>query len=113
MMVPHPEWLNKLANNYTDSFVGGVGGFTIDNTGARFQVRKTICDRYGNARNPDKSFDEKLFCFKNSPLYPSILGTNCSYRRSAILEIGGFDHTFLYLPDETDICLRLIDSTTN
>ena len=43
--VPHPEWFNKLANNYTDSFVGGVGGLLTDNTGARFQVRKTICDR--------------------------------------------------------------------
>ncbi len=108
--VPHPEWLNKLANNYLDSCVGGVGGFTIDNTGSRFQVKKSICDRYGNARNPDSSLDEKLFCFKNSPLYPSILGTNCSYRKSAILDIGGFDHTFAYLLDETDVCLRLIDS---
>src|SRR5579863_7100114 len=41
--VPHPNWLAELARPYLDPRVGGVGGFTVDNTGARYQVRKTIC----------------------------------------------------------------------
>lgn len=107
--VPHPTWLSRLAGRYGDVEVGGVGGFTIDNTGRRFQVKKTLCDRFGNASFPNDYFDERPFCFSGSPFYPSLLGTNSSFRRSALHEIGGFDHVFAYLLDETDVCLRLVD----
>ena len=107
--VPHPDWLKHLASHYYDSRVGGVGGFTIDNTGVEYQVKKTLCDRFGNAVNPHDYFDERPLCVPGAPYYPSLLGTNCSFRHEALREIGGFDHTFAYLLDETDICIRLID----
>lgn len=108
--VPHPAWLAKLARNYGDARVGGVGGYTVDNTGMRWQVRKTVCDRFGDAHFVDDFFDERRLNFPGSPFYPSLLGTNSSFRRAALLEIGGFDHTFAYLLDETDVCLRLVDA---
>lgn len=107
--VPHPQWLRRLADHYLNPAVGGAGGFTIDNTGVRYQVRKTLCDRFGNAFFPHDYFDERPFSFPGSPLYPSLLGTNSTFRLSALREIGGFDHVFAYLLDETDICLRLTD----
>lgn len=107
--VPHPTWLDRLAVHYADPKVGGVGGFTIDNTGVTYQVRKTVCDRFGNAHNPSDFFDERPLCFPGSPLYPSLLGTNSSFRATALRQIGGFDHVFAYLLDETDVCLRLVD----
>ena len=107
--VPHPEWLKRLAVHYADPSVGGVGGFTIDNTGVRYQVRKTVCDRFGNAFFPHDYFDERPLSFPGTPIYPSLLGTNSSFRLSALREIGGFDHVFAYLLDETDVCLRMID----
>lgn len=108
--VPHPEWLNRLAIHYADSRIGGVGGFTIDNTGVAYQVRKTVCDRFGNAFNPSDFFDERPLSIPGSPYYPSLLGTNSSFRASALRKIRGFDHVFAYLLDETDVCLRLIDA---
>lgn len=108
--VPHPDWLKELARPYADERVAGVGGFTIDNTGTRFQVRKTICDRYGNAHTVSPFFDERPLCFPGAPYYPSLLGTNSSFRRDVLLEIGGFDHAFAYLLDETDVCLRVVDA---
>ncbi|MGG2383090.1 glycosyltransferase family 2 protein, partial [Salmonella enterica] len=45
-----------------------------------------------------------------TPYYPSLLGTNSSFRSSALRAIGGFDHAFAYLLDETDVCLRLVDA---
>ncbi|MEQ1539178.1 MAG: glycosyltransferase [Sphingorhabdus sp.] len=108
--VPHPRWLRYLSRHYMDPSVGGVGGFTVDNTGARWQVRKTICDRFGNAKLVDDFFDERRLNFPGTPNYPSLLGTNSSFRRSAMMEIGGFDHTFAYFLDETDVCLRLVDA---
>ncbi len=108
--VPHPLWLRYLARHYANPAIGGVGGFTVDNTGMRWQVRKTVCDRFGNAHYPDDFFDERALNFPGTPYYPSLLGTNSSFRRRALFEIGGFDHTFAYLLDETDVCLRLVDA---
>lgn len=108
--VPHRRWLSALCQHYLNPKVGGVGGYTYDNTGTCFQAKKTLCDRYGNAFYPSDFFDERPLSNPGSPLYPSLLGTNCSYRHSALLDIRGFDNVFAYLLDETDVCLRLTDS---
>nr|WP_314073700.1 glycosyltransferase [uncultured Roseococcus sp.] len=108
--VPHPDWLIELTRPYMDPAVGAVGGFTIDNTGVRYQVRKTICDRFGNAYSVSPFFDERPLCVPGSPFYPSLLGTNSSFRLSVLKDIGGFDHAFAYLLDETDVCLRTVDA---
>lgn len=111
--VPHPHWLRYLTRNFADPAIGGVGGFTVDNTGVRWQVRKTACDRFGNAHFPPDSFDERVLNWPGTPLYPSLLGTNSSFRMEALREVGGFDHTFAYLLDETDVCLKLVDAGWN
>ena len=108
--APHPQWLQHLARAYGDARVGGAGGFTIDNTGMQWQVQKTLCDRYGGGHRVSRGFDERVLNFPGTPFYPSLLGTNSSFRRSALEQIGGFDHVFAYFLDETDVCLRLVDA---
>jgi glycosyltransferase involved in cell wall biosynthesis/GT2 family glycosyltransferase len=107
--VPHPDWLAHILPHYRDPGVAAVGGFTVDNTGMRFQARKTLCDRFGRAHHVSDFFDERPLSRAGTPLYPSLLGTNSTFRRSALAAIGGFDHAFAYLLDETDVCLRLVD----
>ncbi|WP_135467378.1 glycosyltransferase [Crenalkalicoccus roseus] len=108
--VPHPDWLARLAEHYRDPRIGAVGGFTVDNTGLRWQARKTVCDRYGNAHHVSDHFDERPLNRPGTPFYPSLLGTNSSFRMAALRQVGGFDHAFAYLLDETDLCLRLVDA---
>lgn len=108
--VPHPQWLRRLVGPYHDPAVGAVGGFTVDNTGTAWQMRKVLCDRYGNAHHVTDYFDERPLNRPGTALYPSLLGTNASFRADALRAIGGFDHTFAYLLDETDVCLRLVDA---
>ncbi|GGJ02210.1 glycosyltransferase [Neoroseomonas lacus] len=108
--VPHPDWLAHIVQHYRNPNVAAVGGFTVDNTGMRFQARKTLCDRFGHAHHVSDFFDERPLCRPGTPLYPSLLGTNSSFRRTALAAIGGFDHAFAYLLDETDVCLRLVDA---
>ncbi|MGW9332739.1 glycosyltransferase [Bosea sp. NPDC055594] len=108
--APHPTWLEELALCYADKRVGGVGGFTVDNSGINYQACKTICDRFGNAFSMSAFFDERPLCFSGSPAYPSLLGTNSSFRLDVLKEVGGFDHTFRYFLDETDVCLRVVDA---
>src|SRR5262249_4035299 len=35
-------------------------------------------------------------------------GSNCAFRRAALVAVGGFDEYFAYYHDETDISLRLV-----
>jgi glycosyltransferase involved in cell wall biosynthesis/GT2 family glycosyltransferase len=107
--VPHPRWLQHLVAAFGDRRLGGVGGFTLDGSGVRFQVRKTLCDRFGNAEFVSDWFDERPLCVSGTPWYPSLLGTNAAFRRSVLAEVNGFDETFAYFLDETDLCLRIID----
>lgn len=107
--VPHPRWLRHLADAFGDARIGGVGGFTLDGGGVRFQARKTLCDRFGNARSVSDWFDERPLCTPGAPWYPSLLGTNAAFRRAVLEEVGGYDEAFAYFLDETDLCLRVID----
>ncbi len=108
--VPHPDWLTELCYFYADPRVGGAGGFTLDHTGVRFQARKTVCDRFGNAFERPDDYDERVLNRAGTSLYPSLLGTNASYRAAALRAVGGFDPVFAYFLDETDVCLRLVDA---
>lgn len=108
--IPEPHWLDALERAYrVDPAVGGAGGFVRDHTGVDYQTRYIVCDRMG-----DGSF------YDHDPMpdgaqpgaerYPSLIGVNSSFRRRALLDIGGFDEEYAYFLDETDVCVRLIDA---
>jgi len=107
--VPEPEWLEQIAAAYDRDEVGGAGGRVYDHTGYSFQCEYCVVDRLGNA---DTSIPGPMpqRSFPGSFQFPHLLGTNATFRRSALLEIGGFDEEFEYFLDETDVCLRLIDA---
>lgn len=106
--VPEPEWLGDLAKSYGDGDVGAVGGFVYDNTGVKFQAQYVTTNRRGYASN--WSIPAPHLNFPFSVDVPHLLGTNCSFRRSALLEIGGFDEEYEYFLDETDVCCRINDA---
>jgi glycogen synthase len=107
--IPEPDWLNGLVAYYDQSGVGAVGGFVYDCTGVSFQTRFVTANRLGRA---DQSWARPApeFCFPFSANFPHLQGTNSSFRRSALLAVGGFDEEYDYYLDETDLCCRLIDA---
>ena len=107
--VPEPEWLAQIASAYARNSVGAVGGFVYDHTGYSFQATYCTVDRFGNAK-VDWTVAAPQYSFPKSWNFPHLLGANSSFRRSALLEIGGFDEEFEYFLDETDVCVRLIDA---
>jgi glycosyltransferase involved in cell wall biosynthesis len=107
--VAHPRWLERLSWRYADEAVGGVGGFTIDNTGAGFQCRYTVCDRFGNATLLEHIDPASRLVQAGLWIFPTLLGTNSSFRSALLRRIGGFDERFEYMLDETDVCLRIMD----
>lgn len=107
--IPEPEWLAQLAEAYSDPMVGAVGGLVYNHTGYDFQYKYCLVDRFGNA---DLSLPGPTphLSFPKSARFPHLLGCNSSFRRSALLEIGGFDEEYEYFLDETDVCLRIVDA---
>ncbi len=107
--VPEPDWLDDLVPAYANPEVGAAGGVVLDHTGTDFQARFVTTDRLGGAvatwSRPAPEFN-----FPYSAAFPHLLGTNCSFRRTALLEVGGFDEEYEYFLDETDLCCRLIDA---
>jgi len=107
--IPEPEWLLQLAEAYRDPMVGAVGGLVYNHTGYDFQYRYCLIDRFGNADLTPEGPTPHL-SFPKSNKFPHLLGCNSSFRRSALLEIQGFDEEYEYFLDETDVCLRIVDA---
>lgn len=107
--IPEPEWLTQLAEAYSDPMVGAAGGLVYNHTGYDYQYKYCLVDRFGNA---DLSLPGPTphLSFPKSERVPHLLGCNSSFRRSALLEIGGFDEEYEYFLDETDVCLRIVDA---
>jgi glycogen synthase len=105
--IPEPEWLTQLTEPYRDSTVGGTGGFVYDHTGYAYQFQYCLVDRLGTDIHVKKP--TLHFSYPKSEQCPTLIGCNSSFRRSILLEIGGFDEEYEYYLDETDVCLRIID----
>jgi glycosyltransferase involved in cell wall biosynthesis len=107
--IPEPEWLTHLAAAYTDPQVGAAGGMVCDRSGYTFQYEYATANRLAET-NLARSAPSEHLCFPGSYSFPYLQGTNASFRRTALLEVDGFDEEFEYFLDETDLCCRLMDA---
>ncbi|MCA8480457.1 glycosyltransferase [Burkholderia multivorans] len=107
--IPEPEWLTQLAAAYDSPEIGGAGGLVFDQTGYTYQYEYSTANRLGNSNWAAKKSAEHL-CFPGSYEFPYLQGTNASFRRSALMEVGGFDEEIEYYLDETELCCRLVDA---
>jgi glycogen(starch) synthase len=106
--VAHPKWLEQIISAYTAEDIGGVGGLVFDHTGRTLQYRYSACYRSGDTiLDVAPPFDRLNRPDADPFLY--LQGTNCSFRKRCLVEVGGFNEQFAYYHDETDICLRIID----
>jgi glycosyltransferase involved in cell wall biosynthesis/GT2 family glycosyltransferase len=45
--------------------------------------------------------------WRDQTWFRGVYGCNCAFRRSALVQVGGFDEHYVYYLDETDVCVRL------
>jgi glycosyltransferase involved in cell wall biosynthesis/predicted O-methyltransferase YrrM len=103
--IPFNDWVGILLSEYNSvpRLVAGVGGVTYKAGSLEFQADDIMIDSYGRGDlNPSR--EETL----RSDRFRTFLGTNCSFRREVLLEIGGFDEEYDYFLDESDVCLRIL-----
>jgi glycogen(starch) synthase len=106
--VPEADWLEELSAAYVDQNVSGAGGIVFDHTGCAVQYEYSVSDRLGRTRfdvRPPLAF----YTVVGAEPFLYLQGTNMSFRRGHLAEIGGFDEEIEYNFDEVDVCLELID----
>jgi glycogen(starch) synthase len=104
--VPEPDWLADLVMAYDDPKVGAAGGFVYNSDGSDFQYKYGAIDRWGYPiTNTEEPYN---FNSSDGPFFNINIGTNASYRRSYLVEVGGFDEEIEYYHDESDVCVRVI-----
>lgn len=112
--VPEPGWLSALVAAYDDPAVGAAGGYIRDHTGVTYQARYQVCDRFADCFSFDSPsaavIDGKSPQEWGTDYYTALTGTNCSFRRDLLVEIGGYDEAFAYFLDETDVLLRACEA---
>ena len=106
--VPSARWLEELVAAYDDDSVAGAGGIVYDDAGFTKQYEYAVCDRSAETRfDVRPPLDRYVHPGADPFLY--LQGTNCSFRRDRLAEIGGFDEEIEYFLDDVDVCLELID----
>ena len=106
--VPEPEWLDDIIPSFEDPEVGTAGGFVYNCTGKSYQSRFISIDRCGT----DDYFGERpcpQYNFPGSFTFPRVAATS-AFRRTAIIDVCGFDEEYEYFHDETDLICRLVDN---
>ena len=107
--VAEPEWLRQLAVAFENPAVAGAGGLVYDHTGYQMQYRYSSANRLGRA-DWARDTPADLYNFPFSFNFPYVQGTNSAFRRSALLQVGGFDEEYEFYLDEVDVCCRLVDA---
>ena len=75
--------------------------------GDGFQACYSAVSRWGYIKH---SYEEPYDFNQAGAEYFNVnIGTNASFRRTALIEVGGFDEEIEYYHDESDVCVRLIN----
>jgi glycosyltransferase involved in cell wall biosynthesis len=106
--VPERLWLEKLICAYQDPSVAAVGGCVFDVPLGRIEWRICTCTRSGEA-STDAPPPANLYLGKGADPFLYLAGCNMSFRRSALIAIGGFNELFAYGYDDVEACCRIVD----
>jgi cellulose synthase/poly-beta-1,6-N-acetylglucosamine synthase-like glycosyltransferase len=103
--IPEPEWLSRLVPAFDDMDVGIAGGFVRGRNGISFQWMGIETDQFG-MDYPLEIISPVTRGLKNGRML-KVQGTNCAFRKQAVVNLGGFDEGFAFYLDETDLSWRM------
>jgi glycosyltransferase involved in cell wall biosynthesis len=103
--IPEPQWLSRLVPAFADNQVGIAGGFVRGRNGISLQWQGLETDKFGS--DYPMEIDAGLTRGIANGRMLKVQGTNCAFRKSALVDVGGFDEGFAFYLDETDVSWRL------
>ncbi|MCA9335375.1 glycosyltransferase [Candidatus Saccharibacteria bacterium] len=105
--VPSPTWLEEIVQGYKSKDIGAVGGWVYHVDSADYQFKYGAISKWGlPVLKSTKDFD---YNEPMSDFYNINIGTNATYWRKHLVDVGGFDEEIEYYHDESDVCVRLIN----
>ena len=107
--VPEFDWLRQLTDPLGLRGVASSGGYVRGRNGVSFQNQTTFFDRYGRDWQEKTENAQPRIFPPNKDTILKTLGTNCAFRREALVEIGGFDEDYQHFLSEADVNIRLSD----
>ncbi|MEL6997789.1 MAG: glycosyltransferase family 2 protein [Pseudomonadota bacterium] len=111
--VPEQSWLAQLASPFANPNLAAASGSVRDADGMSFEWQGGWFDRSGEEDPLDDGSDSLCVSGVNQSKalrFLALRGVNAAFRRTALLQVGGFDEAIRYYLDETDIALRLADA---
>lgn len=107
--VPEPTWISRLTEAFGTASVRMATGFVRGRNGISDQWRACDVDQFGwdHALRVDRHAVTLLAGTRQRTVKAQ--GTNCAFRRSDLIALGGFDDGFRFYLDDADISLRLAD----
>jgi len=106
--IPDPPWLERLISPFAKLQVGATTGFTRGRNGISRQWGAMRFGLMGQDHPFEMDETQPFKIFEPSTDMPiKLIGINMAFRKSALLEINGFDENFRFFLDETDAKLRL------
>ncbi|SFN07259.1 glycosyltransferase [Variovorax sp. OV329] len=108
--VPEPDWLDRLVTAYEDPRVGAAGGWVRNHTGVDYQTKYIVSSRDSTSEVLIECADDVPDSRPAGDKFPGLIGVNSSFRRSALIDVGGFDEAYAYFLDETDVLARMVDA---
>jgi glycosyltransferase involved in cell wall biosynthesis len=93
--IADANWLASLAAHFADPKITGVGGRLVEG------VQRTVADRWRAAHMPQEWGPEPI----REPKF--LFGCNNLFRKSAVLEAGGYDEAMRTNGEDADISRRL------
>jgi GT2 family glycosyltransferase len=112
-VIPSTDWVERHGRAHQEQGrrCGCVAGAVADQTRpkAPLQFSRGVHTRLSRSR-PVLSLESEQRYLSSAGWFSGVMGANASYKREALLQIGGFDKFFEYFLEETDVCLRLLEA---
>ncbi len=106
--VPEPTWLDHLIAPFAEQEVAITGGYVIGRNGFSLQWGALSVDEAGWSHPVDVTGNDTLvLAMDRDGRAIRTQGTNMAIRRSVLASLGGFDPTFAFYHDESDLNVRV------
>ncbi len=111
--VPCYHWLAHLARLFADPHIDATGGVVY-----MIHPQETaIQHRIGLMSSMFEHYDVRASWLEHltptgfgSQWAARMMGTNMAFRRRPLLDVGGFDEFYVYIGEETDVMLRMLNA---
>lgn len=106
--VPGATWLQTLAAPYADPAIAGAGGPMTGDGAGTAESALPVCGRDGRAGAG--AAPSGTYLAPGADPFLCLPAGNMSLRRSALIELGGFDEALTTCLDNAEICRAAVDA---